>query len=180
MTWEEVGRYRILGVVSFGGMGMSWGIGWMGWKWFGMPKWIIASCVFNNAVSLPLLLLNSLAASGSLDQLIWGETDTIAEALSRGRTYILVGTTFLYLTTPSPLTPYHRSTRWEQTLLDSLSVLHYCQLDPPPHLLPSTPVTPRPTTLPRSLPHLKRIPRLHFPYQDPDQNARGCTGRGDR
>jgi hypothetical protein len=56
---------------------------------------------FPNALSLPLLLLNSLRETSVVDQLLWGPDDTIDDAVRRGRTYILVELHSLVLTVRS-------------------------------------------------------------------------------
>jgi hypothetical protein len=51
--------------------------------------------LFPNALSLPLLLLNSLEETHVVEQLLWGSNDTVSAAVRRGRTYILVEFTFM-------------------------------------------------------------------------------------
>ena len=55
-----------------------------------LPPWATLGVCFPNALSLPLLLLNSLRETPVIEQLLWGPDDTVADAVRRGRTYILV------------------------------------------------------------------------------------------
>jgi len=55
-----------------------------------MPSWAKLGVCFPNALSLPLLLLNSLEETSVIEQLLWGPDDTVNAAVRRGRTYILV------------------------------------------------------------------------------------------
>ena len=57
---------------------------------FKIPQWAKLGVCFPNALSLPLLLLNSLRETSVIDQLLWGPNDTVVDAVRRGRTYILV------------------------------------------------------------------------------------------
>lgn len=59
-------------------------------KLFHIPQWAKLGVCFPNALSLPLLLLNSLEESSVIKQLLWGPDDTVTNAVRRGRTYILV------------------------------------------------------------------------------------------
>ena len=59
-------------------------------KIFRLPQWAKLGVCFPNALSLPLLLLNSLQETHVIESLQWGPDDTVAEAVRRGRTYILV------------------------------------------------------------------------------------------
>jgi hypothetical protein len=59
-------------------------------KLFRIPQWAKLAVCFPNALSLPLLLLNSLEESSIIEQLVWGPDDTVTAAVRRGRTYILV------------------------------------------------------------------------------------------
>jgi hypothetical protein len=59
-------------------------------KLFNIPQWAKLGVCFPNALSLPLLLLNSLEESSIIKQLLWGPDDTVSAAVRRGRTYILV------------------------------------------------------------------------------------------
>ena len=59
-------------------------------KIFHIPQWAKLGVCFPNALSLPLLLLNSLEESSIIKQLLWGPDDTVTNAVRRGRTYILV------------------------------------------------------------------------------------------
>ncbi|KAJ6584891.1 auxin efflux carrier [Mycena capillaripes] len=55
----------------------------------GMPQHYVPMFIFNNVTSLPLLLINALAATGGLDPLVTGDR-TLDSALKIGRVYILI------------------------------------------------------------------------------------------
>ncbi|KAJ6508888.1 hypothetical protein C8R45DRAFT_969177 [Mycena sanguinolenta] len=55
----------------------------------GMPQHYVPILIFNNVTSLPLLLINALAATGGLDPLVTGDR-TPESALKIGRVYILI------------------------------------------------------------------------------------------
>ncbi|KAJ7254388.1 hypothetical protein B0H12DRAFT_1184130 [Mycena haematopus] len=58
-------------------------------RMFGMPQHYVPMFIFNNVTSLPLLLINALAATGGLDPLVTGDR-TLESALRIGRVYILI------------------------------------------------------------------------------------------
>ena len=68
---------------------------------FHVPRWAKLGVCFPNALSLPLLLLNSLRETSVIDQLLWGPDDTVTRAVRRGRTYILVLSSLSALTVRS-------------------------------------------------------------------------------
>ena len=69
---------------------LSYLSGTVGVRLFNLPRWIVPANIFNNAVSLPLLLSSSLASTGALDTLVaLTVDDTRVQALSRAKTYIL-------------------------------------------------------------------------------------------
>ncbi|KAJ7212184.1 hypothetical protein GGX14DRAFT_447827 [Mycena pura] len=55
----------------------------------GMPQHFVPMFIFNNVTSLPLLLINALGASGSLDQLVTADR-TLDSVLRTGRVYFLI------------------------------------------------------------------------------------------
>ncbi|KAJ7175791.1 auxin efflux carrier [Mycena filopes] len=57
--------------------------------WAGMPQHYVPMFIFNNVTSLPLLLINALAATGGLDQFVTGDK-TLDGVLRTGRVYILI------------------------------------------------------------------------------------------
>ena len=59
-------------------------------KLFNFPKWITPAICFNNTTSLPLLLIQSLDATGILSRLVISESDTTKEAIDRAKSYFLV------------------------------------------------------------------------------------------
>ncbi|KAL8291781.1 hypothetical protein RQP46_002039 [Phenoliferia psychrophenolica] len=80
----------------------------------GMPQHYVPMFVFNNATSLPLLLITALSTTGSLDGLV-PINDTLAAVLKRGRVYILINSLVGNLTRFG-LGPYlmktHRESFW--------------------------------------------------------------------
>ncbi|KAI1459009.1 auxin efflux carrier [Annulohypoxylon moriforme] len=66
----------------------SIGIGMAVVALFRLPKWVVPAIAFNNTQSLPLLLLQSLEATGVLSSLV-GSGDT-RDAIERARSYFLV------------------------------------------------------------------------------------------
>ncbi|KAI1208842.1 auxin efflux carrier [Annulohypoxylon truncatum] len=67
----------------------SIGIGMAAVAFFRLPKWAVPAIAFNNTQSLPLLLLQSLEATGVLSSLVGSGQTT--DAIERARTYFLVG-----------------------------------------------------------------------------------------
>lgn len=64
--------------------------GWVVTRFFKMPSWVTPAISFNNTTALPLLLIESLASTGILDQLLASDTDTVDAALMRAQSYFLV------------------------------------------------------------------------------------------
>ncbi|KAI0898307.1 auxin efflux carrier [Annulohypoxylon nitens] len=65
----------------------SIGIGMAAVAFFRLPKWAVPAIAFNNTQSLPLLLLQSLEATGVLSSLVG--PDQMSDAIERARTYFL-------------------------------------------------------------------------------------------
>ena len=57
---------------------------------FKLPSWTTPAISFNNTTALPLLLIQSLHATGILDQLLMSDSDTSSAALMRAKSYFLV------------------------------------------------------------------------------------------
>ena len=57
---------------------------------FKLPSWVTPAISFNNTTALPLLLIESLSATGILEDLLASETDTASAALNRAKSYFLV------------------------------------------------------------------------------------------
>lgn len=55
-----------------------------------LPSWVTPAICFNNTTSLPLLLIQSLDATGVLSTLLMSDSDTTSEAITRGKSYFLV------------------------------------------------------------------------------------------
>ena len=65
-------------------------LGWFITCSFKLPSWVTPAISFNNTTALPLLLIESLASTGILDQLLASDTDTVEAALMRAQSYFLV------------------------------------------------------------------------------------------
>ena len=65
-------------------------LGWVATRLFKLPSWVTPAISFNNTTALPLLLVESLATTGILDQLLASDTDTGEAALMRAESYFLV------------------------------------------------------------------------------------------
>ena len=65
-------------------------LGWFLSRFFKFPSWVTPAISFNNTTALPLLLIESLASTGILDQLLASDTDTAEAALMRAQSYFLV------------------------------------------------------------------------------------------
>ena len=65
-------------------------LGWIMTRLFKLPSWVTPAISFNNTTALPLLLIESLASTGILDQLLASDTDTVDAALMRAQSYFLV------------------------------------------------------------------------------------------
>lgn len=55
-----------------------------------LPSWTTPAIAFNNTTALPLLLIQSLEATGILNRLLMSETDTSSAAVNRAKSYFLV------------------------------------------------------------------------------------------
>ncbi|KAK0639466.1 auxin efflux carrier [Cercophora newfieldiana] len=69
---------------------VSIAIGLIATRIFRFPNWVTPALAFNNTTSLPLLLVQSLASTGALSQVLKSPDDTVSEALSRAESYLLV------------------------------------------------------------------------------------------
>ena len=65
-------------------------IGFVATKLFRLPSWITPAICFNNTTSLPLLLIQSLDATGILSKLLMSDSDTTSAAVQRAKSYFLV------------------------------------------------------------------------------------------
>ena len=55
-----------------------------------MPHWVTPAIAFNNTTSLPLLLVQSLSATGILSSLLMSSNDSMSDAIERAKSYFLV------------------------------------------------------------------------------------------
>ena len=65
-------------------------LGYVFTRVFKLPSWTTPAISFNNTTALPLLLIQSLHATGILDQLLMSDSDTSSDALMRAKSYFLV------------------------------------------------------------------------------------------
>ncbi|KAJ9099766.1 hypothetical protein QFC21_003764 [Naganishia friedmannii] len=96
-TPKNLASYWIIIVLSLGFQLISFAFGVIGWKLLRMPQWIVPCVVFNNATSLPLLLLESLGTTGTLKQLM-RDGESMDDVLNRGRVYLLINALVCNLT----------------------------------------------------------------------------------
>ncbi|KAF8744331.1 Membrane transport protein, partial [Rhizoctonia solani] len=82
--------YGIIVLLSIFAMVVSYLAGIASRRVFKSPKWTIAAFIFNNATSLPLLLLDSLEKTGTIGIIIGKNGGSVADAVARGRTYLLI------------------------------------------------------------------------------------------
>ena len=57
---------------------------------FELPPWVTPAIAFNNTTSLPLLLIQSLDATGILSSILMGSSDSTSDAVNRAKSYFLV------------------------------------------------------------------------------------------
>ncbi|KAI9710908.1 MAG: hypothetical protein M1820_002343 [Bogoriella megaspora] len=69
---------------------VSMGLGILLVKVFKMPAWVTPAIAFNNTTSLPLLLVQSLDATGILSSLLISSSDSSSAAVERAKSYFLV------------------------------------------------------------------------------------------
>lgn len=67
----------------------SLGISFVIKRVFKLPSYFVVSTTFNNTTSMPLLLTQTLAATGVLKVLLKSDTDSVGEAVSRAQSYFL-------------------------------------------------------------------------------------------
>lgn len=65
-------------------------LGYVTTRFFKLPPWTTPAICFNNTTSLPLLLVQSLDATGILTKLFMSDSDTSSEAVKRAKSYFLV------------------------------------------------------------------------------------------
>lgn len=86
---------------------VSIALGHVACRLFGFPRWAVPAITFNNTSSMPLLLVQSLTASGMFSSLTMSPEDTLSDAISRAKSYFLacavVGNTLTFGLGPSEL-----------------------------------------------------------------------------
>lgn len=93
MAWHGIAPIHhlanLLPVWSISYTLISMVIGYAAVRTFKLPPWVAPAICFNNTTSLPLLLIQSLDATGILSSLIIGDEST-SEAIQRAQSYFLV------------------------------------------------------------------------------------------
>ncbi|CAE6486246.1 unnamed protein product [Rhizoctonia solani] len=89
-TPHNLTDYGIIVVLSIFAMLVSYLVGIASRRALKSPRWTVAAFVFNNATSLPLLLLNSLEKTGTIEIIIGKDGGSVEDAVARGQTYLLI------------------------------------------------------------------------------------------
>jgi hypothetical protein len=89
-TPSQLANYWVFAVLTTGFTLLSLIYAWIGIRFFKFPKWLYSAAAFPNMISLPLLLLESLSKTGGMDSLLKNKSDSVDDALERGKTYFLV------------------------------------------------------------------------------------------
>ncbi|KAJ3787937.1 auxin efflux carrier [Lentinula aff. detonsa] len=87
VSTETILKYTPIIIWSFGYNIISMTLGTIATKIFKLPPWITPAITFNNSTSLPLLLLQSFAASGALTSISGGD---LSDAIRRAESYFLI------------------------------------------------------------------------------------------
>ncbi|KAJ4490638.1 auxin efflux carrier [Lentinula aciculospora] len=87
ISTETILKYTPIIIWSFGYNIISIILGTTATKIFNLPGWVTPAITFNNSTSLPLLLLQSFAASGALTSISGGD---LSDAISRAESYFLI------------------------------------------------------------------------------------------
>ncbi|KXL44445.1 MAG: hypothetical protein FE78DRAFT_431378 [Acidomyces sp. 'richmondensis'] len=84
---------------------------------FQFPRWATSAITFNNTSSMPLLLVQSLKATGLLSSLLASPDDTTSAAVTRARSYFLacavVGNTLTFGIGPAQLKGHEEDSPYE-------------------------------------------------------------------
>ncbi|OCL05116.1 hypothetical protein AOQ84DRAFT_433190 [Glonium stellatum] len=87
---DTVMRYLPILVWSIIYNTLSLALGATATRLFGLPSWVTPAIAFNNTTSLPLLLIQSLDATGILSSILIDSSDTTSDAVNRAKSYFLV------------------------------------------------------------------------------------------
>ncbi|KAI9778764.1 MAG: hypothetical protein M1816_003900 [Peltula sp. TS41687] len=85
----NVGRYVPILIWALVYTFLSIGVGYVVTRIFKLPSWVTPAVAFNNTVSLPLVLIQSLDATGILSRIV-PEGDSTSDAVLRAKSYFLV------------------------------------------------------------------------------------------
>lgn len=89
-TISNLVDYGIIIILSIFAMVVSYLVGALTHRVLKGPRWTSAAFIFHNATSLPLLLISSLEKTGTIRILIGKHGGSVADAVARGRTYLLI------------------------------------------------------------------------------------------
>ncbi|KAJ4501096.1 auxin efflux carrier [Lentinula lateritia] len=87
ISTDTILKFTPIIIWSFGYNIISILLGTTATKIFRLPGWVTPAITFNNATSLPLLLLQSFSASGALTSISGGD---LSDAIHRAETYFLI------------------------------------------------------------------------------------------
>ncbi|KAF2277036.1 uncharacterized protein EI97DRAFT_375477 [Westerdykella ornata] len=85
-------RYLPILIWAIGYNLLSIAIGSVATRFFNLPSWATPAMAFNNTTSLPLLLIQSLEATGILSAIL-RHGDSASDAVSRAQSYFLINST---------------------------------------------------------------------------------------
>lgn len=89
---ESAVRYLIVLIWAIVAHLISFFIGIAAFYLFKAPNWVTVALMFNNTTSYPLLLIQSLQATGILESLVGGD-GSISSAIERAKSYFLIFST---------------------------------------------------------------------------------------
>ncbi|CCM05453.1 uncharacterized protein FIBRA_07673 [Fibroporia radiculosa] len=89
LTASSLARYWIIPLWGLATTVLAHLVGWAGQRLFGLKHWTIVACGRPNSNALPLLLLQSLEATGVLE-LLSADGENVAETLRRAQSLLLL------------------------------------------------------------------------------------------
>jgi predicted permease len=95
---ENANRYAVILIWAVVCHVISFLLGILGHRCFGMPDWTAPSILISNTTSYPLLLITALQDTGILDSIVVAD-ETTEEAIERAKSYFLIFSTVSNLVT---------------------------------------------------------------------------------
>lgn len=87
-TLDNIKHFVALPIGCLIASALSFAFGAIGTRLFDLPMWLTPSMIYNNAISLPLLLIKALAVTGGLDEILdILPNDTAKTAVARGKIF---------------------------------------------------------------------------------------------